>query len=121
MKARSREGRLSVDWLISWLVPLGRGGQFFAEGGDHHALVVAAGPLGEEGRVAAVLPPAGEDDFGAILVVERGADAFGADLITLGDRDDLAGLDRGQHTIVVLPCGDDGPNPGMLVVREIDS
>ena len=109
------------SWLvIGPLAKLGRGGQFFTKGGNDDALVVAAGALGEEGRVATVLPATGEYDFGAVLVVERGADVLGADLITLGHRDDLTGLDRGQHTVGVLPCGNYGPNAGVLVVGEID-
>ncbi len=107
-------------WLVEPLAKLGRGGQFFAEGRYDDAFTVAAGAFGKEGRVLTVLPPAGEDDLRTILVVERGADALGADLVTLGDRDDLARLDRGQHTVVVLPCGDDGPDAAVLVVREID-
>ena len=103
-----------------WLAELGRGGQFFAEGGNDDTLVVPACPLGQEGRVLTILPPAGEDDLRTVCVVERGADALGADLVTLGDRDDLSGLDRGQNAIGIFPGRDDGPNPGMLVVREID-
>ncbi len=97
MKACSREGRLSVSWLIvdnGLVAPqLGRGGEVFAEGGDHDALAVATGPLGEEGLVFAIFPPAGENDLCAIFVVEGGADPFGSNLISLGDRDDLSGLD----------------------------
>lgn len=109
-----------VSWLIGWLVPLGRGGEAFAEGGDHDALAVAAGPLSEERGVLALLPPTGEDYLLSGLVVEGSADVLVADFVALADGDDLSGLDRGDDTIGGFPCRDDGPDPRMLVVGEVN-
>ena len=106
-----------VGW---WLVALRRGGEAFAEGGDHDALAVAAGAIRKERGVLTVLPPAGEDDLLSAFVVEGGADVLVADFIALADGDDFAGLDRGDDTVFVFPGRDDGPDPRMLVVRKIN-